>query len=194
MAIADTGNVEVLESEEEALDLDDLERASEDVSVTRLANLILLEAVKRGASDTHIEPYENEVRVRYRVDGELENGPSPPFSSKNAIISRIKIMSRLDISEKRRPQDGRIRIRCKDRGKTKELDFRVSTLPTLFGEKVVMRLLDKENLALELNRLGFEPESLSKFESAIRKPFGIVLVTGPTGSGKTLTLYSAILQ
>jgi len=190
----DAGNVEVVEGGQEELDLEDLERASADSSITRLVNLILMEAVKRGASDAHVEPYENEMRVRYRVDGELELGFCPPLSAKAAVISRLKVMSKLDISEKRRPQDGRIKIRCKDKGKAKELDFRVSTLPTLFGEKVVMRLLDKDNLSLELGRLGFEHESLTKFEKAIHKPFGIILVTGPTGSGKTNTLYSAISQ
>jgi type IV pilus assembly protein PilB len=190
----DSSDVEVLEGEPEELDIQELEQASADSSITRLVNLILMEAVKRGASDAHIEPYENELRVRYRVDGELDVAFCPPVSSKNAVISRLKVMARLDISEKRRPQDGRIKIRCRGLGKTRELDFRVSTLPTLFGEKVVMRLLDRENLALELSRLGFEPESLTKFEKSIRKPFGIILVTGPTGSGKTNTLYSAISQ
>jgi len=190
----DSSNVEVVEGEQEELDIHDLERASNDSSITRLVNLILMEAVKRGASDAHVEPFEDELRIRYRVDGELEVAFSPPVSAKNAVISRLKVMAKLDISEKRRPQDGRIKIRCRDDGKTKELDFRVSTLPTLFGEKVVMRLLDKDNLSLELSKLGFETESLQKFEKAIRRPFGIILVTGPTGSGKTNTLYSAISQ
>jgi type IV pilus assembly protein PilB len=194
MAGTESSNVEVVESEAEELDLQELERASSDVSIIRLVNLILMEAVKRGASDAHIEPFENELRVRYRVDGELEVGFLPPVSVKNAVISRLKVMASLDISEKRRPQDGRIKIRCRDLGKTKELDFRVSTLPTLFGEKIVLRLLDRENLALDLSRLGFEHESLVKFEKSIHKPFGIILVTGPTGSGKTNTLYSAISQ
>jgi type IV pilus assembly protein PilB len=189
---ASVGQVEVIEEQTEELDLQDLERATEDVSVTRLVNLMLLESVKRGASDTHVECYENDMQVRYRVDGELEMGMVPPLGAKNALISRLKIMARLDISERRRPQDGRIKIRFRDNGKSRELDFRVSTVPTLFGEKVVLRLLDKENLALELERLGFEPSSLKKFETAIERPFGIVLVTGPTGSGKTNTLYSAI--
>ena len=194
MATGEAANVEVVEGVEEELDLEELERASSDVSNTRLVNLLLLEAVKRGASDIHIEPFQNELRVRYRVDGELEVGFVPPVSSKNAVISRLKVMAQLDISEKRRPQDGRIKIRCKDRGKIMEMDFRMSTLPTLFGEKIVMRLLDKENLALDLGKLGFEQSSLDKFEKAIHKPFGIILVTGPTGSGKTNTLYSAISQ
>ena len=189
----DASDVEVLEEPEE-LDIQQLEQDSADSSITRLVNLILVEAVKRGASDAHIEPFENELRIRYRVDGELEVAFCPPVSSKNAVISRLKVMAKLDISEKRRPQDGRIKIRCRDLGKARELDFRVSTLPTMFGEKVVMRLLDRENLSLALSRLGFEPESLARFEKSIRKPFGIILVTGPTGSGKTNTLYSAISQ
>jgi type IV pilus assembly protein PilB len=192
LSAEDSSNVELLESEQEELDLQDLERASSDSSITRFVNLILLEAVKRGASDIHIEPYENEVRVRYRVDGELGVALSPPVSAKNAVTSRLKVMAKLDIAEKRRPQDGRIKIRCRDVDKTKELDFRVSTLPTLFGEKIVMRMLDRDNLTLDLDLLGFEPESLKAFDNAIRKPFGIILVTGPTGSGKTNTLYSAI--
>jgi type IV pilus assembly protein PilB len=187
----ETSEVEVLEEPEE-LDIQQLEQDSSDSSITRLVNLILVEATKRGASDAHIEPFENQLRIRYRVDGELEVAFCPPVSSKSAVISRLKVMAKLDIAEKRRPQDGRIKIRCRDMGKTRELDFRVSTLPTMFGEKVVMRLLDRENLSLELSRLGFEPESLAKFETSIRKPFGIILVTGPTGSGKTNTLYSAI--
>ncbi len=194
LSAGDSTNVEVIEGEQEELDVQELERASADSSITRLVNLILIEAVKRGASDIHVEPYENELRVRYRVDGELEVAFCPPVTSKNAVISRLKVMASLDISEKRRPQDGRIKIRCRDMGRTKELDFRVSTLPTIFGETVVMRLLDRENLTLELGRLGFEPQSLERFEKSIRKPFGVILVTGPTGSGKTNTLYSAISQ
>ena len=190
--LAEDTSVEVLEAEQEELDLQDLEADSADSSIARLVNLILMEGVKRGASDIHIEPYENEVRVRYRVDGELGIAFTPPASAKNAVTSRLKVMAKLDIAEKRRPQDGRIRIRCRDNDRLRELDFRVSTLPTLFGEKVVMRLLDRENLTLNLDQLGFEPESLKMFQNAIRKPFGIILVTGPTGSGKTNTLYSAI--
>jgi type IV pilus assembly protein PilB len=150
--------------------------------------------VKRGASDIHIEPYEKEYRVRFRIDGVLQNVMSPPLKLKDAITSRIKIMSKLDISEKRLPQDGRIMLKMQVMGKRKQLDFRVNCLPTLWGEKIVLRLLDKENLRLDMTKLGFEIESLQKFQVAIAKPYGMVLVTGPTGSGKTNTLYSAISQ
>jgi type IV pilus assembly protein PilB len=154
--------------------------------------MILSEAVKRGASDIHLEPYEKEYRVRLRMDGILHPIMTPPLKTKDAITSRLKIMAKLDISEKRLPQDGRIMLRMNIGGKKKQLDFRVSTLPTLWGEKVVLRLLDKENLRLDMTKLGFEPDSLEKFQKAILKPYGMVLVTGPTGSGKTNTLYSAI--
>src|SRR5215831_15402498 len=183
-----------LASEEEAIDLEGLEQAAEEAPIIKLVNLILSSALKRGASDIHIEPYEKEFRVRYRIDGMLYNIMNPPLKLKDAITSRIKIMSKLDISEKRLPQDGRIKIKMKNEGKVKDLDFRVSVLPTLYGEKVVLRLLDKDNLMLDMTRLGFEPESLKKFENAILKPYGMVLVTGPTGSGKTNTLYSSIAQ
>jgi type IV pilus assembly protein PilB len=155
-------------------------------------NLILTDAVKRGASDIHIEPYEKEFRVRFRIDGVLQAVMAPPMKLKDAMTSRVKIMAKLDISEKRLPQDGRIMIKYLKDGKKKELDFRVSTAPTLFGEKIVLRLLDKENLRLDMTKLGFEPESLAKFERQILKPYGMVLVTGPTGSGKTNTLYSSV--
>ncbi|MGH9790757.1 MAG: GspE/PulE family protein, partial [Candidatus Acidiferrales bacterium] len=148
----------------------------------------------RGASDIHVEPYEKEYRVRFRVDGILQNVMAPPLKLRDAITSRIKIMAKLDISEKRLPQDGRIMIKFNKDGRKKELDFRVSTVPTLFGEKIVMRLLDKENLRLDMTKLGFESDSLNKFEKAILKPYGMVLVTGPTGSGKTNTLYSSIAR
>jgi type IV pilus assembly protein PilB len=157
-------------------------------------NLILTDAVKRGASDIHVEPYEKEYRVRFRIDGMLQPIMNPPMKLKDAITSRIKIMAKLDISEKRLPQDGRIMLKMNIGGKKKQLDYRVSTLPTLFGEKIVMRLLDKENLRLDMTKLGFESESLVKFERAILKPYGMVLVTGPTGSGKTNTLYSSIAR
>jgi type IV pilus assembly protein PilB len=183
-----------LASEEEAIDLEGLEQAAEEAPIIKLVNLILSSALKRGASDIHIEPYEKEFRVRYRIDGMLYNIMNPPLKLKDAITSRIKIMAKLDISEKRLPQDGRIKIKMKNEGKVKDLDFRVSVLPTLYGEKVVLRLLDKDNLMLDMTRLGFESESLKKFESAILKPYGMVLVTGPTGSGKTNTLYSSIAQ
>ena len=185
------GDVE-LASEEQEMDLAALEKAAEEAPIIKLVNLVLTDAVKRGASDIHIEPYERELRVRFRVDGLLQSVMTPPMKLKDAIASRIKIMAKLDISEKRLPQDGRIMIKYRREGRIKELDFRVSTVPTLFGEKIVMRLLDKENLRLDMTKLGFEPESLAKFEKAILRPYGMVLVTGPTGSGKTNTLYSSV--
>ncbi len=190
----DAGKVEVIEQVDEEVDPLSLERESGEAPVVRLVNLILLDSVKRGASDIHLEPYEKELRLRFRIDGVLQTAMNPPLKLRNAITSRIKIMANLDISEKRLPQDGRIRVRLRVEGHPKELDFRVSTLPTLFGEKVVMRLLDRDNLMFDMRRLGLEPESLKSFENAIKKPFGMVLVTGPTGSGKTNTLYSAITQ
>jgi type IV pilus assembly protein PilB len=183
-----------LAAEEAEMDLAALERAADEAPIIKLVNLVLTDAVKRGASDIHIEPYEKEYRVRFRIDGILQNVMAPPLKLKDAITSRVKIMAKLDISEKRLPQDGRIMIKYVRDGKKKELDFRVSTVPTLFGEKVVMRLLDKENLRLDMTKLGFEQESLSKFEHAILKPYGMVLVTGPTGSGKTNTLYSSVAR
>ena len=183
-----------LASEEAEMDLATLEKAAEEAPIIKLVNLILTDAVKRGASDIHVEPYEKEYRVRFRIDGILQNVMAPPLKLKDAITSRVKIMSKLDISEKRLPQDGRIMIKYVKDGKKKELDFRVSTVPTLFGEKIVMRLLDKENLRLDMTKLGFESESLQKFERQILKPYGMVLVTGPTGSGKTNTLYSSVAR
>lgn len=185
-------DVELQTGAEEQVDLAELERAAEEAPVVKLVNLILVDALRRGASDIHLEPYEKEYRVRFRMDGVLYNIMTPPLKLRDAIISRLKIMAKLDISEKRLPQDGRILMKMRHQGKRKELDFRVSVLPTLYGEKVVLRLLDKENLMLDMTRLGFESESLVKFEQAILKPYGMVLVTGPTGSGKTNTLYSAI--
>ncbi len=170
-----------LAAEESELDAAALEKAAEEAPIIKLVNLILTDSVKRGASDIHVEPYEVEMRVRFRVDGQLQT-----------VISRIKIMAKLDIAEKRLPQDGRIMIKYKAEGKKKELDFRVSTVPTLFGEKIVLRLLDKENLRLDMTKLGLEAESLEKFQRNIMKPYGMVLVTGPTGSGKTNTLYSSV--
>jgi type IV pilus assembly protein PilB len=181
-----------LAAEESELDTATLEKAAEEAPIIKLVNLILTDSVKRGASDIHIEPYELEMRVRFRVDGQLQTVMTPPLRLKDAITSRLKIMAKLDIAEKRLPQDGRIMIKYKAEGKKKELDFRVSTVPTLYGEKIVMRLLDKENLRLDMTKLGFEPESLKKFERNILKPYGMVLVTGPTGSGKTNTLYSSV--
>jgi type IV pilus assembly protein PilB len=184
-------DVEVVEDNEE-IDLTALSRISEDAPVVRLVNVLLVDALRRGASDIHIEPYEKELRIRFRIDGVLYDVMRPPLKMRDALISRVKIMSKLDISEKRLPQDGRIKIKVKVDARSRELDFRVSTLPTLFGEKVVLRLLDKENLMLDMTKLGFEPESLVKFQRNISKPYGMVLVTGPTGSGKTNTLYSAL--
>jgi len=197
VSFIDEGQAESVELEgedESTLNLAALEKAAEEAPVIKLVNYILTDAVKRGASDIHMEPYEKEYRVRYRVDGMLATIMNPPNKLRDAIISRVKIMSKLDISEKRLPQDGRIMIRMMHNGKKKQLDFRVSVLPTLYGEKIVMRLLDKENLRLDMTKLGFEPESLAKFQKAIFKPYGMVLVTGPTGSGKTNTLYSSIAQ
>jgi len=183
-----------LAAEEQELDAATLEKAAEEAPIIKLVNLILTDSVKRGASDIHLEPYETEMRVRFRVDGVLQTVMNPPLKLRDAITSRMKIMAKLDIAEKRLPQDGRIMIKYKAEGKKKELDFRVSTVPTLYGEKIVLRLLDKENLRLDMTKLGFEPESLKKFERNILRPYGMVLVTGPTGSGKTNTLYSSVAR
>ena len=162
---------------------------AEAAPVVKLCNLILTDAVKKGASDIHVEPYEKSFRIRFRIDGVLYEVMKPPMKLKNAITSRLKIMSKLDIAERRLPQDGRIKLKM---GNKKEMDYRVSVLPTLFGEKVVLRLLDKSNLQLDMTKLGFEEKALTDFLDSIHKPFGMVLVTGPTGSGKTTTLYSAL--
>ncbi|RPH58721.1 MAG: type IV-A pilus assembly ATPase PilB, partial [Acidobacteria bacterium] len=188
---ADDSDVEVLEDLEE-ISAEALEKQGSEAPIIKLVNVVLMSAIQKGASDIHIEPYEKEFRVRYRIDGILYNIMAPPMKYRDAMTSRIKIMAKLDIAEKRLPQDGRIKIRFADNGRTLEIDFRVSCLPTLFGEKIVMRLLDKSKLMLDMTKLGFESESLGKFEFAISKPWGMVLVTGPTGSGKTNTLYSAI--
>ena len=184
-------DVELL-TEMEQIDVASLERQGGEAPVIRLVNLMLMSAIQKGASDIHVEPYEKEFRVRFRIDGLLYNVMAPPMKFRDAITSRIKIMSKLDIAEKRLPQDGRIKIRFADNGTIKEMDFRVSCLPTLFGEKIVMRLLDKDKLMLDMTKLGFEATALTKLETAISKPWGMVLVTGPTGSGKTNTLYSSI--
>lgn len=191
MPLSAEGDVQVLEDLEE-INAEALEKQGSEAPIIKLVNVVLMSAIQKGASDIHIEPYEKEFRVRYRVDGILYNIMAPPMKFRDAMTSRIKIMAKLDIAEKRLPQDGRIKIRYADNGKSTEIDFRVSCLPTLFGEKIVMRLLDKSKLMLDMTKLGFEAESLSKFEYAISKPWGMVLVTGPTGSGKTNTLYSAI--
>ena len=176
----------------EEIDAASLERQSGEAPVIRLANALFLAAIQRGASDIHIEPYEKEMRVRFRIDGVLQPVMAPPLKYRDPLVSRIKIMARLDIAEKRLPQDGRIKARFNDRGQSREIDFRVSVLPTLFGEKIVLRLLDAKGLRLDMTQLGFDTEALDRFERAIHKPWGMVLVTGPTGSGKTNTLYSAL--
>ena len=169
----------------------DSQSEAEQAPVVKLCNLILVNAISKGASDIHIEPYEKNYRVRYRIDGVLHHEMNPPLKLKNAITSRFKIMANLDIAERRLPQDGRIKIKM---AKNREMDFRVSVLPTLFGEKIVLRLLDKENLQLDMTKLGFEAKPLADFKEAIYRPNGIFLVTGPTGSGKTTTLYSGLSE
>ncbi len=181
-------NLEVLAEEEEALDIATMSAEAEDAPVIRIVNLILKTALENEASDLHIEPFEKSVRLRFRVDGVCEEQKSIPKHMQNAVISRLKIMSNLDISESRLPQDGRFRIRFQGR----EIDFRISFLPCYYGEKVVMRVLDKGNLTLDLDKLGFEEQPMDAFRSALKLPFGMLLVTGPTGSGKTTTLYSAL--
>jgi type IV pilus assembly protein PilB len=185
----DVEDVDYMSGSAADLDMDNLEDEAGEAPVVRLCNVVLVDAIKRGASDIHIEPYEKEFRIRYRIDGVLYEIMRPPMRLKNAITSRIKIMSELDIAERRLPQDGRIKLVM---GKDKEVDFRVSILPTLFGEKSVLRILDKSNLQLDMTKLGFEKPQLDVFLTNIHQPFGMVLVTGPTGSGKTTTLYSAL--
>ena len=186
----DDEEIDVADSEED-IDLMDLEKTAGEAPVIKLVNLILVDAIKKGASDIHIEPYEKLLRVRYRIDGMLYEVMKPPMKLKNAIVSRIKIMSSLDIAERRLPQDGRIKLKL---GKGKEMDFRVSVCPVIWGEKVVMRLLDKGALQLDMTKLGFDAKPLADFKTAIAKPYGMVLITGPTGSGKTTTLYSALSE
>ncbi|MCU0291900.1 MAG: type IV-A pilus assembly ATPase PilB [Thermoanaerobaculaceae bacterium] len=191
LSSVDEAALELMEEEEE-LDTATLVEGAEEAPVVRLVNIMLTDAIKRGASDIHVEPYEKAFRVRYRIDGLLREVMTPPLKLKDAVTSRIKVLAKLDIAEKRLPQDGRIRLKAKVEGRTRELDYRVSSIPTVHGEKVVMRLLDKENLRLDLTKLGFEKPSLKAFEEAVLRPYGMVLVTGPTGSGKTNTLYSAL--
>jgi len=188
MGDLDDIDLEVIDDADE-IDTSELEKSSEDAPVVKLVNLILTDAIKKGASDIHVEPYEKSFRVRYRIDGVLHEVMKPPLKLKNALTSRIKIMSEMDISERRLPQDGRIKIKLPG---GKDMDYRVSCLPTLFGEKIVLRLLDKSNLQLDMTKLGYEETSLKWFKEQIHKPFGMVLVTGPTGSGKTVSLYSAL--
>jgi type IV pilus assembly protein PilB len=191
------GDLEELELElvgaqetEPEVNLSELEKETAKAPVVRLVNVILAEAIKRQASDIHIEPYEKQFRVRYRIDGVLYEILHPPVRLIKAVVSRIKIMASLNIAERRLPQDGRIKLKTSG----KEMDLRVSVLPTLFGEKIVLRLLDKEALQLDMRKLGFEKQALADFQRAIHKPHGLVLVTGPTGSGKTTTLYSALSE
>ncbi len=181
-------DLEVIDNDDN-VDLNELQIATEEAPVVKLVNLILTDAIKKGASDIHIEPYERTFRVRYRIDGVLYEVMKPPLKLKNAITSRIKILSEMDIAERRLPQDGRIKIKLPG---GKDMDYRVNCLPTLFGEKICLRLLDKSNLQLDMTKLGYEEEPLKWFKKEISKPFGMVLVTGPTGSGKTVSLYSAL--
>src|SRR3989338_5349401 len=192
-ALEAAGDVEVLEELQE-ISAEALAKQGEDAPVVRLVNVVLMSAIQKGASDIHIEPYEKELRVRYRIDGILYNIMQPPMKFRDAMTSRIKIMAKLDIAEKRLPQDGRIKIRFQDNGSAQDIDFRVSCLPTLFGEKIVMRLLDKDKLMLDMTRLGFESLVMSSINLSLLRPWGMVLVTGPTGSGKTNTLYSSIAK
>jgi type IV pilus assembly protein PilB len=178
--------------EEESVSADSLAKGSADAPVVRLVNMVLIDAIRKGASDIHIEPYEKHMRIRYRIDGLLQEVMKPNIKLKDPITSRVKILSKLNIAEKRLPQDGRIKLRVNLSGGTKVIDYRVSVLPCLFGEKIVLRLLDSDKLMLDLTKLGFEPESLTMWNRQIAKPYGMVLVTGPTGSGKTNTLYSSI--
>ena len=184
------GDIDVIDDADELLATREMEAESQAAPVVKLVNSLLADAVQRGASDIHVEPYEKNMRVRYRIDGILHDMMSPPNRLKSAIISRMKIMAELDIAERRVPQDGRIKLRIG----SKNIDMRVSTLPTLFDEKIVMRILDKSNLQVDLNKLGFQTGPLQHFLEAIKSPYGMVLVTGPTGSGKTTTLYSALTK
>jgi type IV pilus assembly protein PilB len=184
------GEMEVVQESDE-INLQELQQATMDAPVVTLVNAILADAAKRRCSDIHIEPYEKIFRVRFRIDGVLQEIMSPPLRLKNALVSRLKVMAGLDIAERRLTQDGRIKLKM---GVGGELDIRVSILPTLFGEKVVMRLLDKSNLQLDMAKLGFDPQNLKDFQEAIHKPYGMILITGPTGSGKSTTLYSALSE
>jgi type IV pilus assembly protein PilB len=186
----DLANVEVVEDGEEGakVDIFELKESADEAPVVKLVNMVLVDAIQKGASDIHFESYEKIFRIRFRMDGVLHEMLAPPKRLESAILSRLKIMSNLDIAERRMPQDGRIKLRYN----TREIDFRVSTLPTIFGEKAVLRILDKEALKLDLTQLGFDEWTLEKFNAAIHQPYGMILITGPTGSGKTTTLYSGI--
>jgi type IV pilus assembly protein PilB len=190
--LASDGRINIVE-EQENVDLEEMQTASDEAPIITLVNTTFVDAIKKGASDVHFEPYEQQFRIRYRIDGDLYEQVNLPLKFRSPVLSRVKILSNMDIAEKRLPQDGRIKMRVKlENGKRKEVDMRVSSMPTLFGEKIVARILDKEMLKLDLTQLGFEEESLVNFKAAIEHPWGIVLVTGPTGSGKTNTLYSAV--
>jgi type IV pilus assembly protein PilB len=188
---ADDEEFRLEDAQEEDINVLDLEKSAGDAPVVKLVNLILLDAIRKNASDIHVEPYEKSMRIRYRIDGVLYEVMKPPLKLKNAITSRFKIMSNLDIAERRLPQDGRIKMKL---GRGKEMDFRVSVLPVLWGEKIVLRLLDKSNLQLDMTKLGFDAKVLAEYKANIAKPFGMILITGPTGSGKTTTLYSTLSE
>ena len=191
--LADDSRVNIVEEVKEDLDLTDATIEAEQAPIIKLVNQTLIDAVRRGASDVHFEPFETSFRIRYRIDGDLYEIANLGLKYRNPVLSRVKILANMDIAEKRLPQDGRIKMRAKlENGKKKEVDLRVSSLPTIWGEKIVARILDKEMLRLDLTQLGFEDEPLRIFTEVIHRPWGIVLVTGPTGSGKTNTLYSAI--
>ena len=189
--LGDIDNVDYASTSDENVNVVDLENQAGEAPVVKLCNAILLSAIKKKASDIHVEPYEKSLRVRFRIDGILQEEMRPPLKLRNAITSRLKIMASLDIAERRLPQDGRIKLKI---GGNREMDFRVSVLPTLYGEKIVMRLLDKQSLQLDMTKLGFDVGPLEHFKEAIKRPYGMVLVTGPTGSGKTTTLYSALSE
>lgn len=188
------GDVEILDAAKADPEGAAAGRKGSEAPVVKLVNALLAAAIERGASDVHVEPYDQECRIRFRIDGMLYPVAAPPVAQRDAVISRLKIMANLDIAEKRLPQDGRLKARFRDRDARREIDLRVSSLPTLFGEKIVLRLLDRQRLTLDMTKLGFDDQSLDRFESAIRSPRGMVLVTGPTGSGKTNTLYSSIAR
>ncbi|MBS3819600.1 type IV-A pilus assembly ATPase PilB [bacterium] len=190
---ADDTHVKIIEEEEEDYDIEELTQSTEEAPIITLVNTTFIDAIKKGASDIHFEPYEKSFRLRYRLDGTLFEMMNLDTKFKNPVVSRVKILANMDIAEKRLPQDGRIKMRAKmENGNKKEVDMRVSSVPGIFGEKVVVRILDKEMLKLDLSKLGFEKESMEKFKRGISRPWGIILVTGPTGSGKTNTLYSGI--
>jgi type IV pilus assembly protein PilB len=191
--LADDTRVNIVEEEKEDYDVEEMVHSTEEAPIITLVNTIFVDAIKKGASDVHFEPYETTFRVRFRMDGILHETMNLPMKFKNPVLSRVKILSNMDIAEKRLPQDGRIKMKVKlENGGRKEVDMRISALPTIFGEKIVSRILDRQMLRLDLTELGFEEDSLDIFKEAIHRPWGIILVTGPTGSGKTNTLYSAV--